>query len=189
MIKISKTPVVILANYRSGSTALCRAIANENNILGFSEPSRNPDRCKAFIECYNNNKNYVIKFMPDQFKEFKLYKKILSRDCYKILLTRQNKLDQITSLYIAAMRNVWGRNNKTIQEEYTLSINKKIIDNSIKKILSVDSMLENYREKSDIVLTYEDLGIIKNIDLIKTDQPKNLEEIKEKIKKRMETIK
>jgi LPS sulfotransferase NodH len=180
MFLIESKPVVILANYRTGSSPLCWSIASLNNLIGFPEPfTAFEDRSSEFIKQYNSNeKNFVVKFIGDQIELFEPYSKLLKSDCFKIKLTRRNKIDQIASYYIASMRNVW----KTVDTDTKISYNIPIINDkileSIEKITKVDQILDTVNVLFDKEIFYEDFNTIEYTNRIKTYQPVNLKQIK-----------
>ena len=186
MIKITTAPIAIIANYRTGSSALCRSIAAENKLKPFLEPTISNERKLDFLKHYNSN-NYVVKFMPDQVNNFKLYQRIIESDCFKIKLTRLDKVSQITSYYIALTRGVWGTLSCDMHTPYLLSIDSDKIDQAIDRILMVDRLFDNIDTQFDMVLNYEDLGFISNTQAVKTHQPKNLDRIKSIIEKKLGT--
>jgi hypothetical protein len=185
MFNITNSPIAIICNYRTGSSALCRSLAAVNKLVPLGEPALSDERKLEFFKHYNSN-NYVVKFMPDQIANFRPYQTIIDSNCFKIKLTRSDKVSQITSYYIASMRGVWGTlSEKQNLAPYFLSIDSKKIDEAIDRILMVDGLLDNIDIQFDMVLTYEDLGIISNTQAVKTHQPKNLDRIKSVVKEKL----
>ena len=78
-----------------------------------------------------------------------------------------------------------GTLSEHIHAPYFLSIDSKKIDEAIDRILMVDGLLDNIDIQFDMVLTYEDLGIISNTQSVKTHQPKNLDRIKSVVKEKL----
>jgi LPS sulfotransferase NodH len=185
MVKVNKKPIVILANYRTGSSPLACSIAAYNYVVPHYEPNLFCDRKTKFLESYNNGNEFLVKFMPDQISAFGIYQELLARDCYKIKLYRKNKVEQIASYYISAMRDKWWTIKDEYEKDYSLNIDIDVIQQSIKRITTVDYMLDSIDLKFDLVLSYEDLGIIKNTNTIRTKQPVNVEIIKNIIKKNL----
>ena len=185
MFKIANSPVAIITNYRTGSSALCRSISFENNLASFPEPHIDKERQNDFFNHLDNK--FVVKFMLDQVEKFDPYEQILKSDCFKIKLTRTDKVSQIASYYIALMRDVWQNYTFDTTSPYFLSVDLDKINESINRILTADKLLNDCNLKFDMILTYEELGIITHTQSIKTVQPKNLNRIKTVIKKQLET--
>ena len=174
--KSTKRPIVILSNYRTGSTALADEIHRFLFVHNFSEPHLDTE---IFNELKNSleskRSNFVLKIMFDQINNF--YQEILNLDCFKIKLTRKDLIKQITSNYIAQITNKWQREiTDPIMEEYSLDINYAYIHNSIDIILNCDQASKNLDIKYDMELYYEDIKF-NNIALLKTIPPKNFREI------------
>lgn len=184
MFKIDSSPIAIIANYRTGSSVLCRSIAVENNLAPFTEPHIDEERRSNFLNHIDNK--FVVKFMLDQVDGFVPYQQILKSNCFKIKITRQDKISQIASYYIALMRDVWKTHISDVTNPYFLSVDLDKIDESIDRILTADKLLNDTDLKFDMTLTYEELGFVPNTQRKKTVQPKNLERIKSVIKDRLE---
>ena len=182
MIKITKNPIVILSNYRTGSTALCNHLAKQHNLKNFNEPHCHkwPDFISHVLK--NKSPKYILKFMPDQIIEYPLYQKILNSDCFKIRLYRKNKIDQISSYYICTMTNRWGRTRKEAVEEYQVPIDTGQVRYSIERILKNDQLLDSQNIEFDITCFYEDIGVLENNHNLITVSPLNILEIKSVIK-------
>lgn len=189
MFLIENRPIIILANYRTGSSALCWSIASINNIKSFGEPfTAFEDRSSQFIEQYYKNNEYVLKFMADQIDLFKPYQELLKSNCYKIKLTRENKIDQMASCYIASIRNVWRTLDSDIKKDYEIPIYKDRIKDVVRSLRRVDHILDTIDIKFDMELTYEQLGTINHTNRVKTHQPINIKKIKKCIKREMDKM-
>lgn len=178
MINVTRWPAVILANYRTGSSALCYKLAADNNVSAHVEPTIAADRLQRFVEAYNSDTNYVVKFMPDQIDSCNLYRELLDSECYKIKLLRKNKVEQIASFYIAEMRDKWWTLSNEQEKNYFIPINADVIKKSIDRILNTDSLLNDY-DKADATIYYEDLGILEDIDRKPSLKPNNIDRLLE----------
>jgi LPS sulfotransferase NodH len=131
------------------------------------------------------DEKFVIKFMPEQIAEYDLYQKIVNSDCYKIKLIRENKLEQITSYYVASMTDIWNdhRNEFARGREYTVDISLDQIKTSINIITKNDFLLENLDIQFDEEVTYEQLVEQKLLTsgTIKLHPPTNYKIIKQHI--------
>ena len=190
-INATKFPIVILANYRTGSSALAINIAKKYNLKYFSEPCHNDNVTNLdfhkmeFMRFYTQhfNNNFLIKFMPSQISCFNPYEEILSRNNFLIKLRRCNKIEQIASFYIANKRKKFFKLKTEKIEKYFLEINTFDLSECCITIIRNDFFLEKLPYKEDMNLFYEDLEFISDTDHVLSDQPENMEEIKEEIRK------
>ena len=175
-MKITHWPALILANYRTGSSPLCQSLALENSVSEFVEPSITQERIDEFMKYYTTTDQYIVKFMPDQVDSFTPYQELLNSDCYKIKLTRKDKIEQIASYYIASIRDKWWTTKTEESKNYFVPIMHDKILHCITHIQQVDSMLESFNN-FDIELYYEDIGIIEGIDRVHSHKPANFQHL------------
>lgn len=179
-------PIVLLANYRTGSTAYSAILANQHNFVNFSEPHYKPGRIDQLSTMLVNSKtNFVLKIMPDQINTYPIYQKILEQDRYVIKLTRDNKVEQIVSYYIAKITDKWSTTNPNIHGQvYKISVIKSKLIQAIEYILEVDRLLDMQGIKFDEEITYESISdalTVTAVDNIpkKLVAPSNYEELKQ----------
>ena len=190
-INVTKFPVVILANYRTGSSALAAKISKKYSLKFFSEPCHNDNIAELdshkmeFMRFYTQHfsNNFLIKFMPSQISCFNPYEEILSRKKFLIKLRRYNKVEQIASFYTANKRKKFFKLKTEKIEKYSVSIDIEILKECCHSILRNEYLLNSLPYKEDMNLVYEDLGFISDTDHDLSDQPENMEEIKEEIRK------
>lgn len=190
-INVTKFPIIILANYRTGSSALAINIAKKYNLKYFSEPFHNENTCNLdthkleFIHFYtkHSDKKFLIKFMPSQISCFNPYEEILSNAGYLIKIQRNNKVDQIASLYIADRRKKFFKLKMEKKESYSMPIDMNKLIECCHVIMRNDYLLKELQYKEDTKISYEDLGFIPDTDHVLSDQPENIEEIKNEIRK------
>jgi len=183
-IKIDKFPVFIVANYRTGSTALAKKIGKMYDIRSFVEPHLNNPNIlhKTFVN--KNTRDIVVKIIANQIEEDFLYYHLLHNEenCFRIKLLRKDKIDQIASYYVAQQRGIWyqSKYEYNILTDYKVEIKIKQIKNAISKILEVDEIIKNLDSKFDLEMYYEDL-ILDDYDIpvIKGIPPNNMDEIKD----------
>ena len=173
MFNPTRFPIILYANYRTGSSALCTKLANQFDLVEFTEPHYDPEILQALIDMSHDN--YIVKFMPDQ--PVPIYKQLLASNAYIIKLYREDKVEQIASFYIAMMTGRWHMDIDLLSE-YSVPIDSNVIQQSINIIQSNDRMLDECN--ADITVTYEQLDYIEYG--IKTQQPTNYAEIKDTIK-------
>lgn len=199
IINVTKWPVVILANYRSGSSVLADKLGQDYNVPVFSEPSRMLNEipsyfgehvngvCKKFYDFYKSNatNKYVIKFMPTQLSLVNPFVELLESDCYKIRVIRKDIVSQIASCYIAKMRDKWQTVRNETNPEYTVEFNENTMLYVLAYCTTNDFVLKHSDIKFDNTVYYEDLGHVDHPLHGHTTQPTNLEEIKEYIRKKI----
>lgn len=182
MIKITKWPVIVIANYRTGSTEFSHNIfSRHNNCKWFAEPHYNESEVKELQSCINNNdKKFVLKIMVDQLEYFPEYKLILNSNSTLIRLRRKNLIDNIVSYYIARKTNKWTPS--TYQGLVNLDYN--LIDESISRIQENNNALDKLTYSFDYDLYYEDI-IFQNSLQHKNFSIANEKRLKEIIKNRL----
>lgn len=183
-------PIVIVANFRSGSTALAVHLARRYQLDCYSEPFHNENiglldqNKKHYIAAIaKQNWNFVLKFMPGQISQFNNYESILNRANFKIRLNRIDKVSQITSLYIARMMNKWHTHTNETQQEYTVPIDISLLTQEANTVLRNDFLLMNLPIKYSVDLNYEELDFLPNTDFAKSQVPNNIEELKHEVSK------
>ena len=193
-IQINKWPVIIVANYRTGSTVYATHLAKHYNVTLFLEPwhqkrNRGPHwgphvngLKKDFYNHYHSNDNrYILKFMPDQINKFTPYDKLLKSNCYKIKLYRESDIDSVVSKYVASMKEKWWTSSDESVQKYTLDIDNDMILSAISNITQNNFWLNELNVDYDEVITYESLGIITTTEYVKTYMPDNIADIRNRV--------
>jgi len=191
MINITKWPVIIVANYRTGSTVFAQHLAKINNVPVYLEPWQHINAQtsefnehihwlkKDFYDHYKSgNTMYVLKVMPDQIHKDTPYEKILASDSFKIKLHRENEIDNIISQYISNMRQKWVTEKNEPYYRYTLPIDYNVLLAAITSVTRGNFYLNNLNYEFDQDLSYESLGEIKSSIFEKTRPPENINEIR-----------
>jgi hypothetical protein len=181
-------PILLLSNYRTGSSALVYSLGQKYNLKVFSEPHIYPNSLKELNSMLKHgNKNFIIKFMPDYIDKVQEYQDIYNSNCYKIKLTRKDKVAQVTSYYIAKITKKWNNMYGTAPSitPYFVEINNiNTIDESIEKISNIDILLETSNIKFDEHIVYEDADF-SNAPIDKLIAPVNYQKIYSYIETRM----
>jgi len=183
-INVTRWPVFILGNYRSGSNLLGRHIAHCYNAKWLNEPTRG-GRLADFLEFYKTgNKHFVLKVMPDQLGLLKEVDETFASDCFKIKIQRKNTIDQIVSHYISTKTNTWVQRTKNTEPYSVECIDYKIL-NWVANVIDINNKyLDTTDTNFDYSLFYEDLDISgEEIDFYKISKPTNFEEIYKEIQK------
>ena len=181
---MNKKPIVIVASARSGSSAYCRHVSNFYNVKRWQEPTRDLEVFESFKKYIKTgNTDYVLKIVSNQIENNKVYRSILDGDCYKIKLTRENKIDQIASHYIGYSTNIWNSENKYARGlTYHVNIDIAVVNTIINTVIADDKLFDILNISFDEEHTYEELikttilddtGMAKllpptNYDLLKT---------------------
>lgn len=183
MIEITKLPIIIYSNYRTGSTALSNTLARtKNNLINFIEPHANPQPIRPYSQLIdfvkNKESNFIVKFMPDQVPLNPVYQTLLDEDNFKIRLMRRNKVNQIASHYIAEQTRQFSIPLGNVVDDYSVNIDIPQILISMDILGNNDKILIESTLQFDLNLYYEDLQFDSSYTLsIPTKQPKNYNEI------------
>jgi hypothetical protein len=185
---IDKWPVVIISNYRTGSSELALQLADQHNAVALIEPVHRTEVLEKLEEMYSSgDMKFVVKYHIDQIDMLDIQKELLQIDSFKIKITRQDKLAQIVSYYIASVRNVWKQHVENI-ESYSVPVDISKIDQCIETILKNDAELTNSNIMFDCQFQYETLfgEISENKQHnFKTSQPINLRTIQLIVERRI----
>jgi hypothetical protein len=103
---------------------------------------------------------------------------MFSKDCFKIRLYREDKIEQIVSYYIASMTETWFRQQGDKENKYFLPFDEGKAINAINRILHNDVILDQLPVQFDVTTSYEKLGFIENTTLVKTIPPTNIRSIR-----------
>ena len=180
---MNKRPIVIVASTRSGSTAFASYIGEMHKIKIWMEPRFNTEGFESFKRWLaDGNTDYVLKIIAHQLVNNEVYQTILQTDCYKIKLTRADKIDHIVSQYIAHFTRIWNSRDRYARGvEYTVNIDMNLVNNTINDVINNDRIFDNLDIDFDETQTYEEL--INTVDLgntgaVKIIPPINYNEIK-----------
>ena len=183
-IGIGDQSVVVLTTPRTGSTALCRRLSDENGLVYYNE-AFHPDY--DISDRFWKDFDAGIKTICKVFPEHVISDEQLSMICDKsfvIFLERDNLVEQIASYHSLGVTNKpWFAKNE-IGKPYEVSLDNTHISFSIRQIIKLRQSAEVYRSMADISLKYEDIvDLIENEHIRKYDRPENYEELLVKIKK------
>jgi hypothetical protein len=183
MINVTHWPVVIYANYRTGSSALGHSLANHYNCKFYDDPFYKKTEFDRFTQHYNStDTRYIVKFMGDHVYEDDLYNNLLAMDAFKIRLYRENKIEQISSYYISLATRRWHTIDNSTVNNYNLPLNILMLKESIRRIQHNDQLLDAATVKFNVTTIYELLGFLKNTPLILTKPPENIKTIQNLIR-------
>jgi LPS sulfotransferase NodH len=173
--------IVVLANYRTGSTAFCHLLSRMYRIPNFSELLQR-DKTQ---DDYNkvNFDQYVIKIMPDQVFEPIFSELIKSSVVYG--LYRRDMVQQITSYFVASQRNVWQNYDYADRESYSIDYNIEQLTAVVNRIVNLN---KDYEEKMKPLCVkeyvYEDIQPLLQASAFKRyNKPTNYEDLFTTVKK------
>lgn len=180
---MNKRPIVIVASTRSGSSAFAWHLGRIHKIKIWTEPTNSTEEFEDFKSWLKaENTDYVLKIISYQIANTEVYQTILAGNCYKIKLTRSNKIEQITSHYIGHSTWIWNSTDRYARgEQYIVPVDMKLVNDAIKTVIFNDNIFNNLDIKFDETLTYEELITTINLDssgLAKIIPPINYDKIR-----------
>jgi hypothetical protein len=194
MINITNYPVAVVATPRTGSTALAESLAFRHDLRLFSEPydtfpppRRSDKHYKGTHEDFFNwytgqrSEQFLVKFMPHQINSLNPFPDILNNS-FKIKLTREDEVAQISSFYIAEKRQKFFKNNDETSQRFVVPIDETALFQTAGFILNLNYLLDNLKVDWDVEATYESLGIIEGSSKTRSDIPDNVNEINQEVR-------
>lgn len=184
MISITKWPCVLVANQRSGSTALAINLAKQNDAIYYIEPFEQRVGLTSFMESLkDSNKKWLVKCMIDKIRPGHPYKKLLDiPNIYKIRLFRTNTVAQVASLYLSGITKMWfgnqlpGLNERhliPLDELSLLPLDNDLMQHCASQITNNNRFLRDADKfVFDITCRYESLNL-DNCDWRKSELPDN----------------
>jgi len=163
--EITKLPVVIVAEPRSGSDAFAEHLASLNPDLKlFIEPNFTGTYRDAampalneFVEYSNNNDKFIMKVICYNTRyglPIATQNLIHSDKPFIITTHRRNQLEQTVSWYIARMRNTWRYFDSNSVTD-AIELDDDILNLAVKAIAEAKDNISKF--KSDASVYYEDL--------------------------------
>ena len=179
---ITKTPILILASPRTGSTVLGEYIKTlcNKNLRYFIEPEyEGPRAVKEFESFCKQSKEFIIKcHLVNLSKYDTSVSSYLLENSFKIRIKRKNFVKQVASLYIAHKRNLkWHYSTHELGLVYLIPIDTLHIQKCIHYIANANEILDNAPYVFDMDLIYEDLPPIYNNNYCITPKPKNYDKL------------
>lgn len=177
--------ILLLANFRTGSSDYSHKLAIDNNMKWLPEPHYFPGHVQLLEQHMDESLLFVTKFMPDHIDMHQCYRNMVYGDYYKIKLTREDKVEQIVSHYICLITNIWNSQDKYARgEKYFVPLVDEQIHNAIKIILRNDAALDALAIKFDEEITYEQLLSAGKLGsrMEKIIPPTNINSIRRKVK-------
>ena len=175
--------ILVFANYRCGSTALCDILSKQTGLPNLDELFH-PRNNRKFDYI---NKTGIIKIMPDHPlpQDFDT----LLQKSFVVGIQRKSIVNQIASFYIAHRQHVWHVKKNQPSSSYTVEIDKLDLKDQIAYILLTQQKYNRYNFPIDLVLYYED--IIHNLGASTYDvyhKPDNYDNLIKLIKQQIDQI-
>jgi hypothetical protein len=118
--------IVVLANYRTGSTALCDLLARRTDYKNLDEAFHFKHKDRDYQNLKTITGPCVIKIMPEQFVDFDFVGKIFA-DAIFIGIYRKNFVDQVASFYQAHCQEHWHLERGNSVQSTCLSIDRQLL--------------------------------------------------------------
>jgi LPS sulfotransferase NodH len=174
--------IIILANYRTGSTALCNWLSKKFNLVNLDEAFHPAVRKPVVL-----NKQFIIKIMPDHMVPLDFVNHL--DDAYVIGLKRKSLIYQVSSFYISDKTRIWHYKKDNLCNDYTIDIDPLGIEDQIRYILKMTQLYDNSILKKDLEIYYEDIvQEISNSEYKIYPKPKNYNELLSQISITIEQI-
>jgi hypothetical protein len=179
---ITKTPILILASPRTGSTVLGEYIKTlcNKNLRYFIEPDyQGPKAVEEFELFSKQSKDFIIKCHLINLLEYDTsVSSYLLEESFKIRIKRKNIVKQVASMYIAHKRNLkWHYSKEELGLVDSVHIDRLHIQNCIHYIANANKILDDAPYVFDMDLSYEDLPTIRCNNYCTTPKPKNYDEL------------
>jgi len=174
-----KFPIIVFANYRTGSSWFCHRISQYYGIKDFKEPIRKPDKMAQLEDSLKSNENdFLVKIIPNQIPEHPIYQKLMELDSFKIKLTRRDTVAQLASYYTAWKTDRWAQRTECVPK-YSLGIDTEFMEMLTGIILQNNHQLNSLPIIYDYVCDYESLEFsVSFANFQKITPPDNINEIK-----------
>lgn len=176
--------VLIFANYRTGSTALGMLISGVKHMINFTEIlDKHDQQLQQAEQLIENNGRFCASIMPGEYVVFR--DSFLNHiQSYKIHLTRKNKIDQISSLYVSSQLAKFQCFKNEQIPSYSLTVDGDIIKAQIGIIKNLDSIAENTKINYNVTVDFEDIRpLLSHTDIKEFVKPSNFEEIQLAVEK------
>lgn len=150
------TKIIVLASYRTGSTALCNVLAETHNVKNYDEYFHFDKSIENYESVKNNG--FVIKIMPDQIIE-PYFNELISSATHVYGIYRNDVIYQIASYIVSAATNVWhNKNLSDTRESYKIDISNKMYHIAIERILKNNKMYNTiFKPLCHKEFVYEDI--------------------------------
>ena len=152
--KLNGRSILVIANYRTGSTALCDLLSKHtgyHNLDEYFHPTKNSENFKTLL-----NKKIIVKIMPDHPVGNNWG--YLLENFFILGITRRDVIAQITSFYICHRTHTWhSRKNCSNAVSSQVSIDHDDLENQCRYITNMNLQYQQLKKHCEIELIYEDV--------------------------------
>jgi len=185
VVNPSNKSILVLSNYRTGSTAFCDTIAKHFDLKNYDEHLYySAESYQNILDLVDQNQ-IIFKIQPDQIP-VNCWEE-LTKKCYVIGLERKNILNQIVSFYICSRTQVWHNTDKNPDVEKLtadIAIDRFDIEDEIRYILKMRKIYNENKKYCDVTFIYEDiLSNFENTDYKLSSKPNNFIDIYNSVEK------
>lgn len=180
---LNNQSVVVLANYRSGSTAFCDYLCKTTGVQNFDEVFH-AGRDFSFYEKIKHQR-FIIKIQPNQIPQ--QYWHELKANCFVVGLYRKSMADQISSFYLGHRTGTWHYQTDN-HSTYTVDIDRLDLENQCRYLLEMNRQYLSNRHYCDVELAYEDIVQDLAISEYKIyPKPDNFDQLMSKVQEFLQT--
>lgn len=146
--------ILVIANYRTGSTALCDLLSKHTgyqNLDEYFHPAKNFKNFKKLL-----NKKIIVKIMPDHPVGNNWG--YLLENFFILGITRRDLVAQITSFYICDQTRIWhNKKNFEINMPAQVNVVNDDIENQCRYILNQRLRYQQLKQHCEVELIYEEI--------------------------------
>ena len=148
-------PILVIANYRTGSTALCNLIAKQTGYINLDEHFH-----PKFNRSYKSwrDKLTVIKIQPDHQVPPHHWNELLDKS-YVIGITRRDIVEQIASFYLCHKTQIWHeKQSSDLVDDYLIDIDEYELEDQFRYISDLCDRFQNLTPYCSKLFYYEDIS-------------------------------
>ncbi len=146
------TNIVVITNYRTGSTAFCDIVAKKLRLINLDEAFH--PQLKRKLPTRASQKT-IIKIMPDHFDQPGAQDAL--SNAYVVGLTRKDLTSQIASFYVCHVSKHWHDVESRDRNDYTIDINTNEIEDQIQYILAMHYKYQTIKNLCQTEFTFENI--------------------------------
>ena len=173
-------PILVIANYRTGSTALCNLIAKQTGHINLDEHFH-----PKFDQLYElwKDKLTVIKIQPDHQIPLDQWNELLNK-FYIVGITRRDIVEQIASFYLCHRTQIWHeKKSSDLVGDYLIDIDRYDLEDQIRYIHDTCNKFQNLIPYCNELFYYEDIrNYLNESDFRIKSKPSNYNMLIDKIK-------
>ena len=139
---IGSQDILVLSNYRSGSTAFDTMISRKYGLKDLGEAFNTRLKDPRWYE-QNKAARNLVKVMPDQ-TDHPEFESVMSKS-FVIGLSRRDVIAQISSLYICRISGIWHQYS-SVRDDYQIQIDRDFIRTVIKNVLDLRARYEKMKQ-------------------------------------------